>query len=476
MAVKEIILPKLGQTMETGAIEEWVAKEGDEINRGDVLFTVESDKAVLEHESTARGYLRKILVPAGEEVPVMTVVAIITREADEDISDYVASHEGGAAAPPAAEEEAEPESESEETPAKPKIESPERPEGRIFASPRARMRAEELGVPLEPIRGSGPNGRIVEADVFAYAESLEAIDATPAARRLAQSEGVDLSQVAGSGQDGKVTVDDVRAFIKAKSAEPSGEPEEAAVPASAPVTGRTAEVGEPAPAAQQPALKGVRGIIADRMHTSHVTTARVTLTMEVDATAFVKVREQLRDALKDQLGFNVGYNDLLCKICARALVEFPNVNSRLQGDEIVPVDVVNVGMAVDTERGLLVPTIKDADKKGVAEIATDFRALVARVREGKAGPDDLTGGTFTITNLGMYEVDAFTPIINLPEVAILGVGRIKEQPVVVDGEIVVRKMMWLSLTFDHRIIDGAPAARFLQRIKQMVEQPYLVLA
>ncbi len=456
MAVKEIILPKLGQTMETGAIEEWVAKEGDEINRGDVLFTVESDKAVLEHESTARGYLRKILVPAGEEVPVMTVVAIITRDADEDISEYLA---GGAAASPAVEEEAEPESEG--TPTKPTIETPARPEGRIFASPRARMRAEELGVPLEPIRGSGPNGRIVEADVFAYAESLEAIDATPAARRLAQAEGVDLSQVAGSGQDGKITVDDVRASASAEA-----QPDRVSVAAGA----------APAAAPAQPQLKGVRGIIADRMHTSHVTTARVTLTMEVDATAFVKVREQLRDALKDQLGFNVGYNDLLCKICARALVEFPNVNSRLQGDEIVPVDVVNVGMAVDTERGLLVPTIKDADKKGVAEIATDFRALVARVREGKAGPDDLTGGTFTITNLGMYEVDAFTPIINLPEVAILGVGRIKEKPVVVDGEIAVRKMMWLSLTFDHRIIDGAPAARFLQRIKQMVEQPYLVLA
>ena len=211
------------------------------------------------------------------------------------------------------------------------------------------------------------------------------------------------------------------------------------------------------------------------MQQSHQTTAPVTLTTEADATAFVELRERLKVKLAGDLGFNVGYNDLLIKLVAQALREFPYMNARLEAESIRHLDAVHVALAVDTDRGLLVPVIRDADRKGVAEIACELRELVERARGGKALPDELSGSTFTITNLGMHEIDAFTPLINLPEAAVLGVGRIKARPAVVDEELCVRQTVWLSLTFDHRLVDGAPAARFLKYVKDLIEDPYLWL-
>jgi pyruvate dehydrogenase E2 component (dihydrolipoamide acetyltransferase) len=206
------------------------------------------------------------------------------------------------------------------------------------------------------------------------------------------------------------------------------------------------------------------------------TTARVTLMTEVDATEFVTLREQLKAKFSEEWGFTPGYNDLLGLIAANALRKFPYMNARVSadGEAIEVLKPINIGMAVDTERGLLVTVIRDADTKGLQQFGADFRALVDRARAGKSAPDDLSGGTFTITNLGMYRVDAFTPIINLPEAAILGVGRIVPKPVVKGEEIVARKMMTLSLVFDHRVADGAPAARFLDYICELIEEPYLL--
>lgn len=222
-------------------------------------------------------------------------------------------------------------------------------------------------------------------------------------------------------------------------------------------------------------MSGVRAVIAERMSLSARTAAHVTLTTEVDATELVRLREQIKEETQKTLGFSISYNDIMVAIVARALREHPNLNATLAGEEIRLLETINVGVAVDTERGLLVPVIKEADRKGIDQIAREFRDLVERGLAGTLLPDDLTGGTFTITNLGMYEIDAFTPIINPPECAILGVGRIVAKPVVLGTEeVVVRRMMYLSLSFDHRIVDGAPAARFLQRIKQLVERPYLL--
>jgi pyruvate dehydrogenase E2 component (dihydrolipoamide acetyltransferase) len=407
--VTEVILPKLGQTMEEGTIIEWVRKEGDPVERGDLLFIFESDKATLEVEATARGFLRKILVPVGKTVPILTVVALITRTADEDIESYQAEGpevQRMEAQVPALE------------PATLPLPALEPATGRTLASPRARKLAREKGVDLALVTGSGPHGRIVERDVLDYLTLL---------------------------------------------------PKEAPTPLPAPPM--------VVPTAESVPLTGLRRIIAERMAASAQTTARVTLVTEADATALVEAREQLKDSVAEEWGFAPGYNDLLGIIVARALREFPYMNARLSddGQAIERLSAVNLGMAVDTERGLLVPVIRNADQKGLRAFGTEFRALVERARAGKATPEDLTGGTFTVTNLGIYEIDAFTPIINLPEAAILGVGRIQPKPVVHDSEIVVRQMWTLSLVFDHRLVDGAPAARFLQRIKQLVENPYLLL-
>ena len=220
----------------------------------------------------------------------------------------------------------------------------------------------------------------------------------------------------------------------------------------------------------------VRRTIADRMATSAHTVAPVTLTTEADATELVRLRKQLKD--DGRPAGSPSYNDLLAKLVAQALLEHPMVNARFDGDTIVQSATANIGVAVDTDRGLLVPVLRDVQTKSLRQIARESAALIEKARTGRVTVDELQGGTFTITNLGMYEIDAFTPIINLPECAILGVGRIVPKQVVVDAEaerVAIRQMMFLSLTFDHRLVDGAPAARFLQRVKQYVEKPYLWL-
>ncbi|MGQ9668026.1 MAG: dihydrolipoamide acetyltransferase family protein, partial [Anaerolineae bacterium] len=286
----------------------------------------------------------------------------------------------------------------------------ERP-ARIFISPRARRLAEEHSVPWQTLRGTGPQGAIVERDVRAYLEARPAVPAPPIP------------------------------------------PAASAIP-----------IREVIP------LEGPRAVIAQRMAESRAITASVTLTAEADATALVDVRRQLHEA-----GIPVSFNDLFLLIAARALRQFPRLNASLDGDVIRIWDEVHIGLAVDTERGLLVPVVRNMDRKRLADIARETQQLIERARAGRLNPEDMQGGTFTITNLGMYDIDAFTPIINLPQCAILGIGRIAERPAVFQGMIAVRHRVWLSLTFDHRLVDGAPAAQFLQSIIRWVEMPHLLL-
>ncbi len=445
MAV-EVILPVLGETMDEATIIKWFVDVEQAVQKGEPLYQIETDKAVLEVEAPADGVLRKIFYGAGNKVPVLAVVGLIAAP-DEDISAYriPKSTRVGEAA-----QISEVSSVAEAPVEVPVLR-------RIFASPRARKVAARRNVDLSRVKGSGPGGRIVERDVRAYLEAQPV--ATPVARRMAAEAGLELSEVQGTGPGGRVTKADVETALARVSLEARGEEPSAAPP-----------VSEAVP------LTGLRGVIAQRMSTSAHTTARVTLTTEVDATDFVQLRARLKEQLEPSLGFAVSYTDILVAIVARALREYPYMNVRLADEEIQPLSHINVGVAVDTERGLLVPVIRSADQKGIAEIGRTLRELAARAHAGKSTPDDLTGGTFTITNLGMYDIDSFTPIINLPECAILGAGRLHEKPAVHDGQICVRRMMILSLTFDHRLVDGAPAARFLQRIRQLVEQPYLVLA
>jgi pyruvate dehydrogenase E2 component (dihydrolipoamide acetyltransferase) len=305
------------------------------------------------------------------------------------------------------------------------------------------------------LKATGPEGAIIERDVRAYLDAHAGRLITPVARRMADEAGLDWRGLTGSGPGGRVTRDDVvQALEKA--------------PKAAAVVTAAAEINE---AIESIPLRSVRAVIAERMLRSATNAAQVTLTAEADATALVKLRDQLA-----QDGVNVSYNDLFLYILGRALSEHPLLNASQEGDTIKVWRRIHIGLAVDTERGLLVPVVRDVNGKGLIQLSEETLSLVGRARAGQCTPDELSGGTFTLTNLGMFGIDAFTPLINLPECAVLGVGRIKRQPVMVGDEVVGRKMVWLSLTFDHRLVDGGPAARFLQRVVQLVERTHLLMA
>lgn len=441
----EVIMPKMGQTMEEGTILEWYKAEGELVAKGEPLFQVESDKAVFDIESPANGTVRRIWFPGGTTVPVLSRLALIGEPA-EDLSGYETLRETTRlpeTAPAFAPEPTLP----------PVVVQPGRRD-RLFASPRARRLAAEKGVDLRHLTGTGPQGSIVERDVLAHLATRPR--ATPTARRLAVQTEVDLSTLSGTGPAGRVTRADVEAALAAK----------------------VAPVAAPAEGGMVP-LTGVRKLIAQRMAQSAHTTAGLTLTTEADATELVALVRRFREILEGQ-DVIPGYNDLLLKALGRALQDHPHLNARWVEEASGPIGIdlqrdINIGIAIDTERGLMVPVIADVPSRGLADIARERRALTERALTGRLLPDELVGGTFTLTNLGMFDIDAFTPLINLPECAILGVGRIRTKPAVHDGEVCVRHMMALSLTFDHRIVDGAPAARFLQQVKLLIEQPALLL-
>lgn len=449
---EELFIPKLGQTVEEVTLLRWLVEDGAQVKQGQEIIEVETDKAVFPVEAPASGTLHQGPFPAGSVVPVLTVVGIIGKPEDkfEVTGAPVAGEAAASAELPVVQSVAA------------QTAAPGQVTGKLFASPRARKLAAEKGVDLTQVTPSGGGGvRVAERDVLAYLSRVPKL--TPVAQKMAAEAGVDVRQLAGSGPGGKVTKEDVERAARAA-------PGPAAPPVSAPTRLPEVEVLERVP------LKGVRAIIAERMAASVHTTARVTLVMEADATHFVDMRERLKAKVSEEWGFAPGYNDLLAKVVAAALRKFPYMNARLTSDAIEYLAPVNLGIAVDTERGLLVPVIRNADRKTLHELGSEFRQLVERARAGRSLPDDLTGGTFTITNLGMYDVDAFTPVINLPEVAILGVGRIAPKVVARDNQMLIRQMWTLSLVFDHRLVDGAPAARFLQYIKNMIEEPYLWVA
>jgi pyruvate dehydrogenase E2 component (dihydrolipoamide acetyltransferase) len=452
---EELFIPQLGQTVEEVTIVGWLAEDGDKVDFGTPVLEVETDKAVFPVEANAKGILHRGPFSEGEVVPVLTVVAIIGK-ADEKFS----SESADLGSKPEAEAHT-PVASSASSPPVPGDRIPQN-DDRVFISPRAKRLVNEKNLDIAGITPTGGDGvRIIEKDIINYLGKLP--KATPVAHNMAAQAGIDLASISGTGPKGTVTKADVEQVLKTQP------------PVTFPGTG--ASIPSDVEVSQTIPLKGVREIIFNRMGTSVHTTARVTLMTEADATAFVEAREQLKARVSNEWGFSPGYNDLLAIMVAKALAEYPYMNARLKNDgsAIEWVSRINLGMAVDTERGLLVPVIHDADKKGLRSFGAEFREKVDRARSARALPDDLSGGTFTITNLGIYDIDAFTPVINLPEAAILGVGRINPKPVVHLGEVAVRQMWALSLVFDHRLVDGAPAARFLQRIKHLIETPYLML-
>lgn len=464
MAV-ELFIPKLGQTVEEVTLVSWLVEDGAKVSQGQEVMEVETDKAIFPVEANGKGYIHIGPYKPGQVLPVLTVVAIIGKETDTftqpDAPEASAEEQSSAPAVNAA-----PEAQGAEGTA-PAATAEKR---ETFVSPRARKLAASKKVDLSQVTPTGWGGqRVAERDVLAYLSQMP--KATPVAQRMAADTGVDLRKLSGTGPGGRIRKEDIERAVQ---------PSEIAAPVAAPGAEQAFRAVAQPPVdegvRERIPLKGVRAIIADRMGTSVHTTARVTLMMEVDATEFVAARERIKARVSEQWDFAPGYNDLLAKIVAAALREYPYMNARLQGDAIEILSHVNLGMAVDTERGLLVPVVRDADQKTLRQFGAEFRQMVERARSGRALPDDLSGGTFTITNLGMFEVDAFTPVINLPELAILGVGRVAPKVVPYNGKPEIRQMLTLSLVFDHRLVDGAPAARFLQYIKHVIEEPYLLIA
>ena len=439
MTAYEIVMPRLGLTMTQGLIADWHVEDGAWIEKGALLFTLESEKSTLDIEAPTSGVVR-ILRPAGETVPVQTVIARIEQEGER-----ASGRKGEKAGERKGEKAGEREGESAP---KSTIESPT-----SGISPKARRLAREWGVDVAALTGSGPRGMVVAADVERAAQAAPQkalLRATPVARRVAEQLGVDLRAVKGSGPQGRIT----RADVEQATATP-------AAPALAPA---------PAPALP---LAGLRALIAERLTRGWNERPQVTLVCEVDASELVSLRRQLHE----ELGVKLSYNTFIIKAVALALREHPHVNVQLTETGLRQLETIHVGLAVDTERGLLVPVLRDADRRPLAALDRELRALAERALAGRSLPDEFSGGSITVTNLGAYDIDAFTPIINPPESAILGVGRIAPKPVVFQGQIVARERVTLSLSFDHRLLDGAPAARFLQRIKQRLERPVgLVIA
>ncbi len=411
MAV-DVIMPVLGMTMESGVIVEWMKQEGESVSEGDVLFTVETDKSVAEVEARTAGTLLKILHGPGDEIPIQQVIAYIGNP-DEALPDNVVSVDAGTSAPVV---EAKGHNGSNAT----TIDAVAIKPNRIKASPKARKRAGSLSIPLDQIEGTGPGGRIVFADVETYAASPVEITSREAPAAL-----------------------------------PSDR-------ASKQVINRTP-------------LTGIRKIAATRLTESTSTVPHFYLTMTIDMTRAAELRKEMLSYGEPRNLPRISVNDMLIKAAGIALQDVPEVHASLDGNIIEQYADAHVGFAIALDEGLVVPVVPAANVHSVFRIAEITKSLGKKAKEGGLTPEDYGYGTFTISNLGMFGVDQFTAIINPPEAAILAVGQIKKQPVVVEDEVVIRAMMSVTLSSDHRLVDGALAARFLARFKSILEEPLELL-
>ncbi len=438
---EKVIMPKQGLQMTEGTITQWLVKEGGKCVEGEPLFEMETDKLTITMDAPASGTLLKIVKEEGQTVPITEMIAVIG-EPGEDISAMVAEAGGSAVAAPAAPAAA-PVAAVQAAPVVSKAAASDG--SKKFSTPRARMRAEEKGVDVADVPASGPDNLVIERDVLAF-EGAPAAKATPLAKKVAQMEGVALDGIAGSGSRGKITKEDIMAAVAQRG-------------------GAAAQRGE-----HILPMKGMRKVIADRMQESLRVHAQLTHTVRADMTNAAALREAYKKADK-----KVSYNDIVLKAVSQALLDFPMMNAMITDEGILVRDYVNLGMAVAVDNGLIVPNIKNADLMKLEELGFMAKELAGKAKDNTLTLEEMSGGTFTVSNLGMFGLDEFTAIINTPESGILALGAITKTPVVVGDEIVIRPIMSMTLTYDHRIVDGAPAAQFLGRVKQYVEEPTLML-
>jgi pyruvate dehydrogenase E2 component (dihydrolipoamide acetyltransferase) len=470
--VKTVKMPVLGNSVEEVRILQWFKKVGDTVQVGENLAEIETDKTSMEWESPESGVIRQILAGADSYIKVEAPVLVLTDAADEPLVDSVGNTPTATKA------------ESLSSPS-PSV-SPMPPTGisaapSLLLSPRAQRVAVELGVDTSLLsgRGTGPKGRIQENDVVALHAELVASANTletglergrkvsPLARAVATDSGVDLATVVGSGAGGRIVAEDVRPTLSL--------PGPLVVPS--PSQGEAQGVGALPSAGQRTVLlTGLRKRVAENLTRSIREKPHVTLNTSADMTEATRLRSELLPVIEKATGVRLSPTDVIVKAAAVALKEHPYLNAHIDGDTITLFDAVHIGLAVSLgDEGLIVPVIKNIEKKGLTEIVRDRDSLVKRARSGKLAGPDITGGTFTITNLGNYGISSFDPIIPPPQVAILGVGAIADTVVARNGQPMIRPMMGLSLSFDHRAIDGAPAAAFLARLREILEQPYLLL-
>lgn len=429
MGLYSFKLPDIGEGMHEGEIVKWHVQAGDSVEEDQVILEVQNDKAVVEIPSPVKGTVKEVKVAEG-------TVAVV---GDELIVFEVEGADHAEAPQPAA----------------------SAPEPAVSGQEPAREAA------------SSP------ASAGAFAGAAAEVLATPGVRKLAREKGVDIRLVKGSGRHGQVTREDVLAFAEGRGAEAERKETGAAEPAAVKPadTARAAQAAEPAAGLEERVpLRGIRKAIAAAMVKSVYTAPHVTVMDEADVTKLVAYRERIKP-LMEQKGIKITYLPFIVKALVAAARDFPALNASIdeEAGEIVYKKYYHVGIATDTDQGLLVPVIRDADRKSMWMIAAEIKELAGRAREGKLAPQEMQGGTITITNIGSAGGLFFTPVINYPEVAILGTGRIAEKPVVRDGEIVIGQVMALSLSFDHRLIDGATAQHALNRIKQLLEDPELLV-
>ncbi|MFN8467025.1 MAG: dihydrolipoamide acetyltransferase family protein [Caldilineaceae bacterium] len=425
----EVLMPPLSQTLDTLVLVEWLKRAGEPVNKGEPLFLVESDKATLEVEAPASGVLAALLVEPGVEVRVKTPIALITA-----VGETVSG-------PPRRVFEPLP---------------PARLQ-RIAASPRARTLAQQEGVDLAAVRATGPEGMIVERDVKAHATAARApgqagqpaqpepARVSPVARRMAAAAGIDVEALAQAQGGRRITRSDVAAEMRAAE--------------------ETANAGQP--------LSPIRRTIAERLQAGYHAAIPVTLTREVDATELVELRARI---LADRADGEPRptFTDFFALIAAHCLHRHGALNGTYDGELLLHAPEVHLALAVDTPRGLLAPVLRPPDLANLGTIGRRRVELVEAAQAARLTATDLAGGTFTLSNLGPLRVDAFTPVINPPQIAILGTGRIREAAAAYKGQLALRQLLVLSLTFDHRLVDGAPAARFLDEVAEFIEKPHRI--
>lgn len=471
-----VSMPKLGFDMAEGTLVRWVVGEGDAVEKGGVLAEIETDKATVEVESSHEGTIRRHLVNEGDVVPVGQPIAIVGSP-DENIDDLMPSaekiKEAGEAAPgsvPQKDIASGGESKGEETPAM---------LGEV--KEKGEEKAERITPEIVKKTGGEPYQGIEEEEIDV--EGLPGgVRASPVARRMAEEKGIDLKRINGSGPGGRITKKDIETYEeKPRREEPAPAP--AAVPQKAPEVKERREmpsvplpsyaVGGPAPEDEVEPLTRLRAAIGKRMVQSKQQAPHFYVTSEYDVEALLELRKQVNAMLDEQEKISV--NDFIVKASALTLRQFPNLNASLNGDQVTRHGQINVSIAVAVEGGLLTVVVKDADRKPLRQISKEAREMAGRVREGKIRSDDVEGSTFSTSNLGMFDVEDFVAVLNPPEAAILAIGAAKEVPVIKNGEIKIGKRMKATISIDHRVSDGAEAARYMQMLGRYIEEPLSLL-